>query len=88
MTTNGVTLARKLPVLKEAGLDQLNISLDTLVQAKFEFITRRKGWQKVIEGIDVALQLGYDPVKVTICISSFHSVASLVDPKQFNDSFS
>ncbi|XP_064602274.1 molybdenum cofactor biosynthesis protein 1-like [Liolophura sinensis] len=68
MTTNGVTLARKLPVLKEAGLDQLNISLDTLIPAKFEFITRRKGWQKVIEGIDVALQLGYDPVKVNCVV--------------------
>ena len=43
MTTNGITLARKLPELKEAGLNLLNISLDTLVQKKFEFITRRKG---------------------------------------------
>ena len=43
MTTNGITLARKLPALKEAGLNLLNISLDTLVPQKFEFITRRKG---------------------------------------------
>ena len=42
MTTNGVTLARKLPRLKEAGVNLLNISLDTLVPQKFEFITRRK----------------------------------------------
>ena len=43
MTTNGITLSRKLPQLKKAGLNLLNISLDTLVPQKFEFITRRKG---------------------------------------------
>lgn len=43
MTTNGITLARKLPQLKKAGLNLLNISLDTLVPQKFEFVTRRKG---------------------------------------------
>jgi len=68
MTTNGVTLKRKLPLLKEAGLDQLNVSLDTLIPAKFEFVTRRKGWQKVMDGIDAALDLGYDPVKVNCVV--------------------
>ena len=43
MTTNGITLARKLPQLRDAGLNLLNISLDTLEPKKFEFITRRKG---------------------------------------------
>ena len=43
MTTNGVTLSHKLPQLRAAGLKGLNISLDTLVPAKFEFISRRKG---------------------------------------------
>ncbi len=47
ITTNGILLKTKLPALKEAGLDGLNISLDTLVPAKFEFLTRRPGWQKV-----------------------------------------
>lgn len=69
MTTNGVTLARKLPLLKEAGLDLLNISLDTLIPAKFEFITRRKGWDRVMNGIDTALDLGYDPVKVNCVVT-------------------
>ena len=66
MTTNGVTLKRKLPALKAAGLDQLNISLDTLIQPKFELITRRKGWNKVMESMDSSLEMGYDPVKVTL----------------------
>jgi len=71
MTTNGVTLAKKLPALKEAGLDLLNISLDTLISAKFEFITRRKGWDRVMKGIDTALELGYNPVKVCLFIILF-----------------
>lgn len=43
VTTNGMNLARLLPKLKDAGLDLINISLDSLVPAKFEFIVRRKG---------------------------------------------
>ena len=66
MTTNAIVLKRKLPKLHAAGLDLLNISLDTLVPAKFEFITRRKGWERVMESIDMALDLGYNPVKVII----------------------
>ena len=43
MTTNAVTLKRKLPQLREGGLKSINISLDTLEPQKFEFLTRRKG---------------------------------------------
>ena len=43
ITTNGIALRRKLPQLKEAGVTHLNISLDTLIPQKFEFITRRNG---------------------------------------------
>lgn len=43
VTTNGMNLARLLPKLKDSGLDLINISLDSLVPAKFEFIVRRKG---------------------------------------------
>ncbi|XP_010542781.1 PREDICTED: cyclic pyranopterin monophosphate synthase, mitochondrial isoform X3 [Tarenaya hassleriana] len=64
ITTNGITLARKLPKLKDCGLTSLNISLDTLVPAKFEFLTRRKGLERVMESIDAAIALGYNPVKV------------------------
>lgn len=45
VTTNGINLARLLPQLQKAGLGAINISLDTLVPAKFEFIVRRKGDQ-------------------------------------------
>lgn len=52
ITTNGINLARLLPQLQKAGLSAINISLDTLVPAKFEFIVRRKGDQMgfMVEG--------------------------------------
>lgn len=43
MTSNGVALLRKLKVLRESGLDALNLSLDTLDPLKFPLITRRLG---------------------------------------------
>ncbi|TYI67370.1 hypothetical protein E1A91_D08G013200v1 [Gossypium mustelinum] len=68
VTTNGITLAKKLPMLKQCGLTNLNISLDTLVPSKFEFMTRRKGHHKVIESINAAIDLGYNPVKVNCVV--------------------
>ncbi|CAM6109461.1 unnamed protein product [Calypogeia fissa] len=68
ITTNGLVLARKLPRLQAAGLNSLNISLDSLVPAKFEFLTRRKGHSKVLQSIDTALELGYNPVKVNVVV--------------------
>ncbi|XP_073001119.1 GTP 3',8-cyclase, mitochondrial isoform X2 [Typha latifolia] len=68
MTTNGIVLSKKLPKLKECGLNAINISLDTLVPAKFEFMTRRKGQGRVMESIDTAIELGYNPVKINCVV--------------------
>ncbi|XP_036763055.2 molybdenum cofactor biosynthesis protein 1 isoform X4 [Manis pentadactyla] len=68
ITTNGINLARLLPQLQKGGLSAINISLDTLVPAKFEFIARRKGFHKVMEGIHRAIELGYRPVKVNCVV--------------------
>lgn len=68
ITTNGLTLLRQLVSLQRAGLDMLNISLDTLKSERFEKITRRKGWERVMMGIDLALQLQYNPVKVNCVV--------------------
>uniref|UniRef100_A0A4W4ELD3 Molybdenum cofactor biosynthesis protein 1 n=1 Tax=Electrophorus electricus TaxID=8005 RepID=A0A4W4ELD3_ELEEL len=68
VTTNGMNLARLLPGLQEAGVDLLNVSLDSLVPAKFEFIVRRKGFHKVMEGIEKAIEMGYNPVKVNCVV--------------------
>lgn len=79
ITTNGVTLGKKLPQLKEAGLDLINISLDTLIPAKFEFITRRKGWERVMNSIDTAIDLGYSPVKVNCVVMRGVNEEEIVD---------
>ena len=68
MTTNGIRLHRNLPQLQAAGLNALNISLDTLIEERFEKLTRRKGLSRVLTSIDTAVNLGYDPVKVNVVI--------------------
>ena len=52
ITTNGLVLPRKLPVLLDAGVNLFNISLDTLIESKFEEITRRRGFKRVMQGIE------------------------------------
>ena len=63
MTTNGVRLAEKLPALLAAGLDSVNISLDTLDAETFRRITARDELAHVLEGIRAALASGI-PVKL------------------------
>jgi len=52
ITTNAITLSRQLPALAEAGLTHANISLDTLIDEKFQDITRRKGLKQVLKAIE------------------------------------
>lgn len=68
ITTNGLLLPKKLPRLQAAGVNLLNISLDTLDAHKFEQITRRRGFDRVLDAIEDAVQLGYDPVKVNCVV--------------------
>lgn len=72
-------LQRKLPALQAAGVTLLNVSLDTLVPAKFEFITRRKGCERVLGAIDAAVDAGYSPVKVNVCVMNGFNEDELVD---------
>ena len=58
MTTNALTLSRKIPQLVDAGLTHVNISLDTLLDFKFEIITRRRGFAKVMKGIEDSIAAG------------------------------
>lgn len=78
MTTNGLTLTRHLPMLQRVGLDSLNISLDTLRPDRFEQFTRRKGWNKVKAAVDLAIQLGYRPLKVQFSINIIISLIELI----------
>ncbi|QDV38125.1 GTP 3',8-cyclase MoaA [Tautonia plasticadhaerens] len=64
LTTNGMLLAPAARALFDAGLRRINVSLDTMDPARFERLTRRPGFEKVIEGILAAKEAGFDPVKV------------------------
>uniref|UniRef100_A0A915BPB2 GTP 3',8-cyclase n=2 Tax=Parascaris univalens TaxID=6257 RepID=A0A915BPB2_PARUN len=63
MTTNGIALRQKLEALASAGLNKLNISLDTLNEAKYMIITRRNGFNKVMRSIELAESI-FDQVKI------------------------
>ncbi len=73
MTTNGYKLKEMAYTLKNAGLDRVNVSIDSLNKGKFEFITGIDGLDKVIEGIEEAKKQGLNPVKVnTVLIRGFN----------------
>src|SRR5690606_9726887 len=64
LTTNGIGLARLAPALAEAGLDRVNVSLDTVDADTFEKLTRRRRLDDVLAGLAAAAHAGLTPVKV------------------------
>ena len=69
MTTNGVKLGELAEPLAEAGLDQVNISIDTLDPVKFRRITRRGDLDEVWRGIEAAEAVGMDPIKLNCVVT-------------------
>ncbi|PWY80525.1 molybdenum cofactor biosynthesis prote [Aspergillus heteromorphus CBS 117.55] len=57
LTTNGISLHRKLDAMVEAGLTGINLSLDTLDPFQFQIMTRRKGFDAVMRSIDRILEI-------------------------------
>jgi GTP 3',8-cyclase len=64
LTTNGILLPDQAECLKKAGLDRVNISLDSLDAQIYRNITRCGSLQQVLTGIEIALQYHLDPVKI------------------------
>ena len=64
LTTNGVLLPEYAPQLKEVGVKRLNISLDTLDEKKFAYITRCGKLSDVMAGIEAALDAGFEKIKL------------------------
>ncbi len=64
MTTNGATLALIAHDLHAAGLQRINISMDSLDRDRFRDLTKRDELGRVLEGIDAAVEAGFSPVKV------------------------
>ncbi len=73
ITTNGARLEELAIPLKESGIRKVNISLDTLKEEKFNTITQRKAFKKVMAGIDTAIEVGFDEIKInTVAIRTFN----------------
>ncbi|PMC75570.1 GTP 3',8-cyclase MoaA [Brachybacterium sp. UMB0905] len=64
LTTNAIGLEVRAAKLARAGLDRINVSLDSVVSETFERITRRPLLHRVLEGIEGAREAGLDPIKI------------------------
>jgi cyclic pyranopterin phosphate synthase len=66
LTTNGIMLSHLAGDLKKAGLDRVNISLDTLDSERYKTITKGGNIQRVLESIEKAERVGLSPVKINV----------------------
>ena len=73
LTTNGIFLAKKAKILKEAGITRVNISLDSLRPERYKEITRGGDVQQVLDGIEVSFEVGFQPIKInTVLMKGFN----------------
>jgi len=79
MTTNGTMLRTLARPLRDAGLRRVNVSLDTLHVERFSEMTRRDELAKVLDGIDAAIEAGFDPVKINAVIERDVNDGELLD---------
>ena len=68
LTTNGILLPQMATALREAGVDRINISLDTLDAEKYAYITRRGTLSEAIAGLEAALNAGFEKVKINVVL--------------------
>lgn len=68
MTTNGAGLVKHAPALRKGGLQRLNISLDSLDEARFKRLTRTGDLGKVIDGLHAAQDAGFERIKLNAVI--------------------
>jgi len=68
MTTNGILLSRYAADLAEAGLQRVNVSLDTLRPERFHSITRLGRLEDVLTGVEAARRAGLEPIKINAVV--------------------
>ncbi|CAH0474745.1 unnamed protein product [Peronospora belbahrii] len=85
ITTNGMTLEKKLVALQRAGIDRVNISLDTLTPDKSRHLTRRQGVAKVMKSIEKAQALGFHPLKINCVVQRHFNLDELVEFVAFTE---
>ncbi|UMZ73195.1 GTP 3',8-cyclase MoaA [Natranaerofaba carboxydovora] len=79
ITTNGILLDKYARELKDAGLNRVNISLDTLNREKFEKVTRGGNLDKVFDGIKAAKEVGLWPVKINVVVMKDFNYEEILD---------
>ena len=84
MTTNGLLLAGMARRLASAGLDRVNISLDTLDPERYKEITRGGDIRQVKKGIEAAMKAGLNPVKINCVITPDTTSAEIENLKEFS----
>ncbi len=83
LTTNGTYLAEKCCLLKAAGLDRINVSIDTLDAAKFKEITKRGDLNEVLRGLMAAKECGLTPIKINAVIEKGVNEGEILDLAEF-----
>lgn len=83
VTTNGLGLAQRAAALKRAGLDRVNVSLDTVDAEHFAQITRRDRLDDVLAGLAAAAAAGLGPVKVNAVLDPQSGLDDVVPLLQF-----
>ena len=83
LTTNGSTLPLLADRLVAAGLERVNVSLDSLRRDRFRELTHRDGLDDVLAGIDAALAAGLSPVKVNVVVMRGVNDDEIVDFAEF-----
>src|SRR6185295_2164692 len=83
LTTNGALLGEQAAPLKAAGLDRINVSLDTLQPERFRKITQRGELQPVLDGLAAAKAVGMNPIKVNAVIIRGFNDDELLDLVEF-----
>lgn len=68
LTTNGILLEREAQALWDAGIRRLNLSMDTLQQARFEKLARRPEFERAWAGLETALAVGFAPIKLNCVV--------------------
>ena len=66
MTTNATLLAENAQRLKDAGISQLNISIDSLKRERFQSLTGRDDLERVLNGLEAARRIGFDSIKLNV----------------------
>ncbi|MFH2002494.1 MAG: radical SAM protein [Planctomycetota bacterium] len=79
MTTNGLLLADRVEALKAAGLQSLNISLDTTRPDRFYRLSRSRGLARILSGIAAARNAGFDKLKLNTVLMRSYNADQLAD---------